>query len=803
MPSTSLINTETERLRALHDYDLLDTLPEAAFDELVTLAARICGTPIAAVSLVARDRQWFKAREGLDLVETPRSLSFCAHAITRPDEIMIVPDAKLDARFFDNSLVTGAPGIRFYAGVPLKMPSGHALGSLCIIDHQPRTLSTEQQDALRVLARQVVSQIELRRTLALVQTDERNYRLLFEASPTPIIVYDIDTLALLAANPAAEAAYGYTLAEFLRLTKRDLRHADDLADLLEINALAPAVYHSPRSFRHRRKDGSIFPVAIHSHTLTYAGQRARLVLAVDMTEAERATAALHASEERFQLVTQATRDGIWDFDLVLGLTWWSDALYALIGLERSSAPLSQNRWREHIHPDDRNQVVQNFDAAVASTTGNWSAEYRFRTADGSYVNLLDRGRILRDATGRAVRVIGAASDITQRKQLEAQYLRAQRMESIGTLAGGIAHDLNNVLTPILMSIGLLKGGLRHDSESVEILNGIEASTKRGASLVRQVLSIARGFDGERSLINFRHLLLELERIARETFPHAIRVTVDCPRDLWTVPGDTTQLHQVLMNLALNARDAMPAGGTLTLSAANFRIDAQYASTSREVRPGNYVLIQVKDTGQGIPPEIIDRIFEPFFTTKSVGQGTGLGLSTVLAIVKSHAGFVQAVSEPGHGALFKIFLPSETLADVTAPPFESMAATLPRGKGELILVLDDENTIRTITQQTLEAFGYRVLTAANGAEGLALFAQQPDQIAAVITDLLMPIMDGTATIHALLSIRPRTRIIAASGLNTNRHAAMLAQAGFSDFLPKPYTAETMLRLLRTVLDRPAR
>ena len=803
MSSPPTINNEEERLRALHDYNLLDTPPEAAFDELVALAARICGMPISTVTLVARDRQWFKAKVGLDTNESPRSVSFCAHVIAQPDEIMVIPDATLDARFADNPLVTAPHGIRFYAGVPLKMPSGHTLGSLCIIDRKPRTLDADQKETLRVLGRQVISQIELRSTLARVQSDERNYRLLFEASPTPIVVYDVDSLAILAVNPAAESGYGYTRAEFLKLTKRDLRPAEDLAALLELNAIAPPVYHSPRSFRHRRKDGSVFPVAIHSHTITYAGQRARLVLAVDMTEHERATAALRASEERFQLVTQATRDALWDLDLVQQRTWWSQALYNLIGVDPAVEPASRILWLEHIHPDDRPQVALSYDTAVASRSDHWTAEYRFRTADGTYLNLLDRGRILRDPAGRAVRVIGAAADITERKKLESQYLRAQRMESIGTLAGGIAHDLNNVLTPILMSIGLLKGGLRHDDENLEILNGIETSTKRGASLVRQVLSIARGFDGERGLVNFRHLLLELERIARETFPRAINVTVDCPRDLWTVPGDTTQLHQVLMNLALNARDAMPAGGTLALSATNLRIDAQYASTSREIRPGTYVLIVVKDTGQGIPPEIIDRIFEPFFTTKTVGQGTGLGLSTVLAIVKSHAGFVQAASEPGRGSTFKIFLPAETSAEPAHPPLSVPAAPLPRGRGELILVLDDESTIRTVTQQTLESFGYRVLTAANGAEGIALFAQQPDQIAAVITDLMMPIMDGPATIHALLSIRPGTRIIAASGINTNRSAATLAQAGFSDFLPKPYTAETMLSLLRTVLDRPAR
>ena len=798
MSSPPNLPREAERLRALHDTGLLDSSPEADFDDLVALAARICGTPIALVSLVDRNRQFFKAKIGLDVTETSRETSFCAHALPQPDEMLIVRDATLDARFADNPLVTGDPRIRFYAGVPLKLSSGFALGSLCVIDREPRRLTAEQEDGLRVLARQVVGQIELRRTLALVRADELKYRLLFESSPTPIIVYDTDTFAILAVNPAAAANYGYTREEFLRLTRRDLDPVEDLAALIEPAEPAPGPDRSPRSWRHVRKDGSVFPVALHTHDLTFEGQRARLMLAVDISESERATAALRASEERFQLVAQATRDALWDLDLVRRQTWWSDTLHQLFGGPPASA--SRERWLERIHPEERGPTAESFEAALASPADHWSAEYRFRVADGSYVNLHDRARILRDADGRPVRIIGAIADITERKLLEAQYLRAQRMESIGTLAGGIAHDLNNVLTPILMSIGLLRESVRFDADSQTILAGIEASTRRGASLVRQVLSIARGFEGQRGHVNLRHLVLDLDRIARETFPRSIAVTARAPRDLWTVSGDTAQLHQVLLNLLLNARDAMPAGGNLTLTAANHRVDSQYAGTDREIRPGDYVLVQVIDTGAGIPPAVLERIFEPFFTTKSVGQGTGLGLSTALAIVKSHGGFLRVASEPGRGTTFRLYLPAEVPAD-PATFLATAAADLPRGRGEVVLVLDDEALIRTVTRQTLETYGYEVLTAADGAEGVAVFAQHSHRIAAVLTDMMMPIMDGPATIHALLRIKPGIRIIAASGLNAQSHVDQAARAGVSDFLPKPYTAETMLTLLRTVLDRP--
>jgi len=266
-----------------------------------------------------------------------------------------------------------------------------------------------------------------------------------------------------------------------------------------------------------------------------------------------------------------------------------------------------------------------------------------------------------------------------------------------------------------------------------------------------------------------------------------------------VVGDATQLHQVLMNLAVNARDAMPDGGTLTVAADNLEIDAQYASSYADARPGPYVMLAVSDTGTGMPPEVRDRIFEPFFTTKEVGKGTGLGLSTVHAIVKSHGGFITVASKVGQGSTFKIFLP----ADPTLPQGSRGSSPLEmlRGHNELVLVVDDEASIRGITRQTLEAFGYKVLTASDGAEAVAVFAQHKDKIAAVLIDMAMPVLDGPVAIQALLRIHPSARIIAVSGLASNISVSKAAAAGAKDFLPKPYSAEAMLKMLRVVLERP--
>jgi len=369
------------------------------------------------------------------------------------------------------------------------------------------------------------------------------------------------------------------------------------------------------------------------------------------------------------------------------------------------------------------------------------------------------------------------------------------MESIGTLTGGIAHDLNNILAPIMMSIEMLKE-TAVDPRSQGILETIEGSTRRGADIVRQILSFARGEGGNWVEVQPRHLLKEVENIIKVTFPKNIEWQLLAPRDTWTVLGDPTQLNQILLNLCVNARDAMPDGGILTIKTENRVLDGQYAAMNNQVKAGPFVIISVTDTGTGMSPGILEKIFDPFFTTKEIGRGTGLGLSTVMAIVKSHKGYINVYSEPGKGTTFRVGLPaldSSRLRDE-----REAVVSLPRGNGETVLVIDDEVSILTITSQTLQAFGYRTLTANNGPAAVVIYAQRQDEIAVVLTDMMMPVMDGRATIHALGQINPAVKIIAASGLNANADATTTG-VGVKHFLLKPYTAETLLKTLRTVLD----
>jgi PAS domain S-box-containing protein len=411
---------------------------------------------------------------------------------------------------------------------------------------------------------------------------------------------------------------------------------------------------------------------------------------------------------------------------------------------------------------------------------------------GRKIMLLNARLLYQEKSGTQL-ILLAIEDITEKKRLESQLLRSQRMESIGTLAGGIAHDLNNILTPMMLSLQMLKGKFT-DEQSQKLLTVLEQNSQRGANLIKQVMSFARGIEGERKPLQVTHLISEIEKIAKETFPRGIEIRTDLQKDLFTISGDATQLHQVIMNLCVNARDAMPDGGVLEITASNFFIDKNYERMHAEAKVGSYIVISVSDTGTGIPHKILDRIFEPFFTTKEFGKGTGLGLSTALAIVKSHGGFINVYSEVGKGTNFKVYLPA-VKAEVQK---EEEQLKLSIGHGELILVAEDEGSVREITSSTLETYGYKVLTADDGAAAVALYAQNKDKIKVVLMDMMMPVMDGHASIKAIRRINPEIKIIAASGLAEKDKLKNVAEYT-NAFLPKPYTAERLLKTIHDVLS----
>ncbi|MES1023839.1 response regulator [Gloeocapsa sp. BRSZ] len=430
---------------------------------------------------------------------------------------------------------------------------------------------------------------------------------------------------------------------------------------------------------------------------------------------------------------------------------------------------------------------------IVLAQGEWRGQLSQVTQTGAEIIVESRWTLVRDEQGQPKSILVVNTDITEKKQLEAQFLRAQRMESLGTLASGIAHDLNNILAPILMTAQLLETQL-HDERSQRLLPILVTNAKRGAALVKQVLSFAKGLEGKRSVLQLRHIISEIKQITKETFPKSIEICIDVPQSLWTVSGDATQLHQVLMNLCVNARDAMQEGGTLTISAQNLEVDQSYVRKHLDAKVGSYVVLTVTDTGCGIPPEVMDRIFEPFFTTKGIGKGTGLGLSTVIGIVKSHGGFINVESEIGKGTQFQMYLPAVEAVET----LEVEDLELPQGHGELILVVDDEAPIRETTKTSLETYNYRAVTASNGIEAVALYAEYRDEVSVVITDMLMPAMDGPTTIRTLQKMNPMVKVIAVSGLASKDKMNTVAAAGVKSFLSKPFTTQELLQTIDGIL-----
>jgi signal transduction histidine kinase/CheY-like chemotaxis protein len=422
-----------------------------------------------------------------------------------------------------------------------------------------------------------------------------------------------------------------------------------------------------------------------------------------------------------------------------------------------------------------------------------------KSRDGRELVVESRWTLVRDEAGAPRGVLAVNTDVTAQRSVQAQLMRSQRLENLGTLAGGIAHDLNNVLAPILMGVQAL-GMDDATGPTRRILDIIGASARRGADIVRQILHFARGMEGTHGEMQIRHVLREVDGMIRETFPRSIRMELDVATDLWPVIADGTQMEQVLMNLCVNARDAMPDGGTLTLSAANVTLDADKAAALPDARPQRYAQLTVRDTGTGIPVEIQERIFDPFFSTKDPGKGTGLGLAITRSIVKGHGGFMTVTSTEGGGTTFRVHIPAA--AQGTAPAREVIAEQLPRGRGELVLVVDDEMSLRDTARQVLEAYGYRALTAANGREALARFADAGEPVRLVLTDLMMPSMDGPTMIKRLRATAPHVPVIAMSGLMPEGAQHDAVELDVAAFLAKPYTAEALLRTLRLVLDGPA-
>ncbi|HEY9833281.1 MAG TPA: PAS domain S-box protein [Stenomitos sp.] len=591
-------------------------------------------------------------------------------------------------------------------------------------------------------------------------------------------------------NPAFSRMTGYQPEEIFGRNCRFLQGAE--TDLEAVRTIRRAIAQQQEvkvTLLNYRKNGQPFwnelkisPVFSEQGNLLYF-----IGIQTDITERKQAEEKIRCQAALLDI----TIDAILVRDLQDQILFWNQGASRLYGWQAEEV---LGKKAQHLLREEKTPQL----AAVLSTVamkGNWQSELHQVTKNGKKILVESRWTLMYDEENKPKAFLVVNTDITEKKQLEAQFLRTQRLDSIGTLASGIAHDLNNVLAPILMSAQLLSQKQLPEEKKPNLLKTIETSAKRGAALVKQILSFARGVEGQRTTIQLKHLISEVRQIVNETFPKFIEINTDIPQDLWMVSGDATQLHQVLINLCVNARDAMPRGGTLSVNAGNIVIDESYARMNIDAHVGAYVVFTVKDTGVGMPPEVVERIFEPFFTTKELGKGTGLGLSTVLSIVKSHGGFLEVTSTLDEGTQIAVYLPA---IEATQIP-QISESEFSQGQGELILVVDDEAAIRETSKTSLEAYNYRVLTANDGIDAIALYAQHQQEISLVLIDMMMPLMDGSTTIRTLKKINPHIKIIAVSGLVPSTRLTESKNSGAQAFLAKPYTTTDLLKTINEVIS----
>jgi PAS domain S-box-containing protein len=597
------------------------------------------------------------------------------------------------------------------------------------------------------------------------------------------------------ANRCASELYGWSSADIVGQVITDVTVPQITREQgVEIMAHLQRGETWSGEFLVQNRAGRVFPALVtDSAVLDERGQMIGIVgISTDISTRKQSEEEIRLKNALIRMAGKVTRTGGWAVDMPGERVSWSDEVLDILDYPSTSVPQLSDVLALYLEPSREIVAAAIGACARQGTPFDMEAEILTKTGKRKWVRVSAEPE--RYADGSVRRVQGALQDIAERKQLEQQYLRAQRMESIGTLAGGIAHDLNNVLAPVLLSIAVLQQD-EHDAARLATLDTIESSARRGAAMISRVLAFARGMEGERVDVQVMPLVRDLVTIVRDTFPKNIELVEHISPELRTLHADPTQLHQVLLNMCVNARDAMPLGGRITITAQNVVVDEAYAAVNIDARIGPYVVIDLEDTGSGMSKAVLDQIFDPFFTTKEIGKGTGLGLATSLAIVKGHEGFIRASSTPGMGTRFRLYLPAQTTPVRREPTVA--AASRPRGNGETVLVVDDEVAIRQIARRMLEGFGYRVLLASDGAEAVALYAEHRAVIAVVVTDMMMPVMDGAATIRELLRLDPNVRIIAASGL-AGADEVVAAGGNAARFLAKPYSAETLLTAIKASL-----
>ncbi|MFA6543470.1 MAG: PAS domain S-box protein [Limisphaerales bacterium] len=672
-------------------------------------------------------------------------------------------------------------------------------------DLQAEIASRKEKEVALLASEQEFKQLNARleelvveRTRALSASEDR-FRAVAEHLADGLVITDLDDI-ILDVNPRLLVMTGFTRAELVGHAARSVLNTPDQGDIIRTFS-TPRAESEGRHYESefRRKDATVFWADINGAPVPDANGNIFGTVSVirDISLRKEAEAALRASEQRFQHLIESMPEPVLLANRKGEITYVNRQLERLLDYRREDLVgqpvelLVPDAHRAH-HPKHRDHYHGDPSVRPMGRTMDLSARRR----DGVSVPVEIALSTIESPEGPLV--IASMHDITLRKNAERQMLRSQRMEAIGTLAGGIAHDLNNSLAPVLMGIEELKSQYPDESE---LLDTIESSAKRGAEMVKQLLTFAKGREGEQVRVFPDALMREMERIIRSTFPKNISLRKHLGPGVHAIKGDPTQLHQVLLNLCVNARDSMPNGGLLTLKMENRELDASFVTSGKapEAQPGTYVMMSVTDTGTGIPPEVIDRIFDPFFTTKSPDKGTGLGLSTVIGIVRGHGGFVLVSSQLGHGSHFAAFLPADTTVGDTE--IARRDAETFRGQGETVLYVDDEAPVRKVATAVLQRLNLEVLLATDGADALVQVAQNREKVRVIITDVNMPHMDGLALVHAMQRMAPEIPVIVSGGRVDEALVEQFKSLGVVKVVDKPFTQEQLAAALSLALRRP--
>ncbi len=831
---------ERARLDALDAYGILDTPPEAEFEDAVQIARLACRTPMALVSLVAEDRQWFKAEAGLGVRETGRDASVCAYTMG-VDGLLIVPDLTQDPRTAGNPLVTGPPGLRFYAGHPLVSADGLPLGALCVLDTVPRPegLPEEAQLTLAALARQVMAQMELRRALAerdrafaAAEASRRELRLITDALPVLIATIGRDEIYRFA-NRHYETWFGL--------------RAEDVVGRSVRQVLGEAAYALRKPYLERVLAGEPvqFDVVVPGpggglrdarvRYLPSAGEAGGFhLLAIDVTGEKAAQAGLADSLLKFQAIAESMPQMVWS-TLPDGFhDYYNSRWYEYTGVPAGST--DGEGWNAIFHADDRAEAWRRWRHALA-TGETYEIEYRLRRHDGVYRWVLGRAVPIRDAaTGAIQRWFGTCTDIddqvraretltqgretlealvrertaaleatnarltaeiAERGRIEEALRQSQKMEAVGQLTGGIAHDFNNLLTGITGALDLMKRRLAEGRTDTlpRYADLASASAQRAAALTHRLLAFARRQPLMARSVEADRLIASMDDLLRRTLSERVVLTLATQAGLWRTLCDPNQLENALLNLAINARDAMPEGGRLHIAAANVELDAAAVAGEPGARAGEYVCISVSDTGAGMPPEVVARAFEPFFTTKPLGAGTGLGLSMIYGFVKQSEGQVRIASEVGRGTTVSLYLPRHAGPD--AAEAEDPAAAAPVTGHGTVLVVEDDATVRALIGEALEEAGYRVIAAADGAAGLR--ALETEAVDLLVTDVGLPGLDGRRMADQARAARPGLKVLFITGYAENAAFGSGHLAPGMAMITKPFAVDAFAAKVAAMLE----